>query len=315
MIKHIPNGLLPSYSYLAKLNLVGNQLVTLPFASEWNNMKSLEILELTGNQFWCNCAGLPLKKTIISLNAKFTVKDTDGIMCSGPLQVKDKVIYKLPDSSFGCEFINLTLILTVTLSMLLFFLIVLFVAYVFRYYIRLFLFIHFGWRFWYSYAEDKTLYDVFISYSSQDRDWVIDRLMNPLESLDPPYNVCLHERDFLIGVPICDNISKAIEGSKCTITVVSRNWLESDWCQFEFRVAHCLATVEKKIRLLVILKEYIPNNKISGDLKFYMKTFTYLHSDHSLFWSRLLNDLPRPDAEEIEQEGIGDLNVIQLVEV
>ena len=76
--------------------------------------------------------------------------------------------------------------------------------------------------------------------------------MNPLETLNPPYNLCLDERDFLIGVPICDNISKAIEGSKCTICVVSRNWLESDWCQFEFRMAHYLAAVEKKIRLLVI---------------------------------------------------------------
>ena len=76
--------------------------------------------------------------------------------------------------------------------------------------------------------------DAFISYSSKDSDWVIDQLMNSLENLHTPYNLCLHERDFLIGEPICDNIRKAVhvESSKCTICVVSENWLESDWCQF-----------------------------------------------------------------------------------
>ena len=203
---------------------------------------------------------------------------------------------------FGCPFINLVLILTLTLSLLLFFSVGIFIAYVLRYYISLFLFIHFGWRFCYSYTKDETLYDTFISYSSKDSDWLIDQLMNPLENLNPPYNLCLHERDFLIGEPICDNIRKAVEGSKCTICVVSKNWLESEWCQFEFRVAHDLASVKKQIRLLVILKEEIPKIKISGYLKFYMKTFTYIDSAHPLFWSRLLNDLPRPDVEEVRED-------------
>ena len=97
-------------------------------------------------------------------------------------------------------------------------------------------------------------------------------------------------------------MEKAIQGSKCTVCVVSNNWLESDWCQFEFRVAHCVATVEKQSRLLVILKEEIPKTKIKGDLKYYIKTFTYLDSAHPLFWSRLLNDLPRPDVEAKRDE-------------
>ena len=44
--------------------------------------------------------------------------------------------------------------------------------------------------------------------------------------------------------------------------------------------------------------EEIPKDKIKGDLKYYIKTFTYLDSAHPLFWSRLLNDLPRPDVAE-----------------
>ena len=299
-ITNIPSAFFINYPNITHLNLVGNHLTTISSKDEWKMINSLVVIELKGNNFICNCSGLQLKVILTWLNARqgTTVAHLNQIKCSSPSSVKDKVIYNLPNSSFGCPFVNLVLILTLTLSLLLFILVVLFLVYFFRYYINLFLFIHFGWRFCYSYTKDETVYDAFISYSAEDRDWVIDQLMNPLENLDPPYNLCLHERDFLVGVPICDNITRAIEGSKCTICVVSKNWLESDWCQFEFRVAHCLATVEKKTRLLVILKEEIPKDEIKGELKFYIKTFTYLDSAHPLFWSRLLNDLPIPYGEE-----------------
>ena len=315
-ITNIPSAFFFNYPNITHLNLVGNHLTTLPSKDEWKIINSRVILELKGNNFICNCSGLQLKVTLNWLNARqgTKVEHLNQIICSSPSSVKDKVIYNLPNSSFGCPFVNLVLILTLTFSLLLFILVVLFLVYFFRYYINLFLFIHFGWRFCYSYTKDKTVYDAFISYSAEDRDWVIDQLMNPLENLDPPYNLCLHERDFLVGVPICDNITRAIEGSKCTICVVSKNWLESDWCQFEFRVAHCLATVEKKTRLLVILKEEIPKDKIKGELKFYIKTFTYLDAAHPLFWSRLLNDLPIPYGEELrnDTEHMDDIELIKM---
>ena len=54
----------------------------------------------------------------------------------------------------------------------------------------------------------------------RNSDWVMDQLLNPLENLNPPYNLCVDEKDFLVGVPICDNMEKAIEGSKCRPTSV-----------------------------------------------------------------------------------------------
>ena len=293
-ITDIPRAI---FSYFLE-NMAGNRLSLIPSEEQWRKMTSLEALQLTGNQFPCNFSGLKLKETLTTLITRNILEDVHNIKCFIPLKLKDKVIYNLPDSEFGCPFINLVLTGSLALSFLLFLLSIIFVVYVFRYYIRLFLFIRFGWRFFYTYTSDATMYDVFISYSSKDSDWVIDKLLNPLESQDPPYNVCLHERDFLIGVSISDNMEKAIERSKSTICVVSNNWLESDWCQYEFRVAHCVATVEKQSRLIVILMEEIPKDKIKGDLKYYMKTFTYLDSAHPLFWSRLLNDLPRPDVAE-----------------
>ena len=310
-IKNIPFAIFLQYPKLRVLNVAGNQLVAIPAYDQWRMMQSLESLQLAGNEFPCTCSGLKLKGILTSLTARNIIKDINNIKCVIPIEMMDKVIYNLAESEFGCPFIDMVLTLTLSLSFLILVLVLLFVAYVFRYYIRLFLFINFGWRFFYNYTKNETMYDIFISYSSMDSDWVVDQLVNPLESLDPPYNLCVHERDFLIGVSISDNMEKAIEESKCTICVISNNWLESDWCQYEFRVAHCMATVKKQSRLLVILKDKIPKNKVKGVLKYYMKTFTYLDSAHPLFWSRLLNDLPRPVVEK-QEDGNETRDIIEL---
>ena len=212
-ITNIPSTFFSHYGNIKYVNLAGNHLLTIPSDREWRKLHSLNFLQLTDNIFSCGCPGLQTKKTLEYLNCRMLVniKDIKDIKCSTPQELKDRLIYKLEDTSFVCPVVNLVLIFTLTLSFLSLTFVVLFCGYIFRYYIRLFLFINFGWRFWYSYTKDKTLYDAFISYSSKDSDWVIDHLMNPLENLNPPYNLCLHERDFLIGVPICDNIGKVLK--------------------------------------------------------------------------------------------------------
>ena len=208
-IATIPITFSSQYPNIRHLNLAGNHLTAIPSADEWKIINSLQVLELKTNSFTCNCSGLKLKQNLISisLQTRVRLKDLNQITCSFPSWLKDKMVYDLPDTFFGCPTLNLVLILTLTLSLLLLFCVATFIAYVFRYYINLFLFIHFGWRFCYSYTKDETLYDTFISYSFKDSGWVIDQLMKPLENLNPPYNLCLHERDFLVGVPICDNIT------------------------------------------------------------------------------------------------------------
>lgn len=44
---------------------------------------------------------------------------------------------------------------------------------------------------------DEYSYDVFVSYSEQNRDWVLDHLLPNIEQRDG-INVCLHERDFKV---------------------------------------------------------------------------------------------------------------------
>ena len=118
-IKTITRSIFSHYPSITDLNLAGNRLTTVPSVDEWKIINSLEVLELSGNNFTCNCSGSQLKETLVSLNARIKVKDLNQIKCSFPSAVKGKVIYNLSDSLFGCPFVNLVLILTLTLSLLL----------------------------------------------------------------------------------------------------------------------------------------------------------------------------------------------------
>ena len=55
----------------------------------------------------------------------------------------------------------------------------------------------------YKYREKKDstfLFDVFISYSQDDHEWVTNTLLPELEEKDPKLKVCIHERDFRVRI-------------------------------------------------------------------------------------------------------------------
>jgi len=74
-------------------------------------------------------------------------------------------------------------------------------------------------------------YDVFISYSHVDRDWVWDELLPRLEQAG--LRVCIDDRDFEIGTPSLINMERAVDNSRHTLAVLTPAWLESQWAEFE----------------------------------------------------------------------------------
>ena len=81
-------------------------------------------------------------------------------------------------------------------------------------------------------------FDAFISYCSEDEDWVRRKLVANLEQENNKYNLCLHYRHFLPGRNITDNIVAAVQRSRKTVLVVTKKYLRSGWCDFETRYAH-----------------------------------------------------------------------------
>ncbi|XP_058464373.1 toll-like receptor 6 isoform X2 [Malaya genurostris] len=118
-------------------------------------------------------------------------------------------------------------------------------------------------------------YDVFVSYSEQDRQWVLEQLLPNLEQTED-INVCLHERDFKVGISILENIIYCMDKSRTLLLVMSESFLLSHWCQFEMHLAQHRMLETRREQLILVLIEDIPKSKRPKTLHFLMKTKTYI---------------------------------------
>ena len=137
------------------------------------------------------------------------------------------------------------------------------------------------------------LYDVFVSYSESNRDWVLDEFITNVEKRES-INVCLHERDFQVGYGILENIVSCMDRSRCLLLLVSENFLLSQWCQFEMNLAQHRLLETRRDKLILVLLEDIPVRKQPKTLKYLMRTKTYIKwpgdgttEEKHLFWKRL----------------------------
>ncbi|NXH99592.1 TLR1 protein, partial [Pachycephala philippinensis] len=138
-------------------------------------------------------------------------------------------------------------------------------------------------------------FHAFISYSERDSLWVKNELIPNLEKGEGRVQLCQHERDFIPGKSIVENIINCIEKSYKSIFVLSPNFVQSDWCHYELYFAHHKLFSENSNSLILILLEPIPPYLIPAryhKLKALMAKRTYLEwpkerSKHALFWANL----------------------------
>jgi hypothetical protein len=105
-------------------------------------------------------------------------------------------------------------------------------------------------------------YDVFISYSHQDTDWVWRYLLPRLEGAG--LHVCIDRRDFEIGTPSMVNMEGAVDRSRHTLLVLTPAWVESEWTDFESLLGGTGDPAGRRRKLFpIMLKECTPSSRIS----------------------------------------------------
>ncbi len=95
------------------------------------------------------------------------------------------------------------------------------------------------------------IYDVFISYSHADQDWVRNWLQPWLEAAG--LRVCIDHRDFEIGRALLDNIEWAVDNSRHTLLVLTPAWIESQWTDFECLLIGTADPAGRKHRLIPLM--------------------------------------------------------------
>ncbi|XP_074003489.1 toll-like receptor 1 [Numenius arquata] len=153
-------------------------------------------------------------------------------------------------------------------------------------------------RAWHNQPEEPEgvlQFHAFISYSERDALWVKNELMPNLEKGEGCVQLCQHERNFIPGKSIVENIINCIEKSYKSIFVLSPNFVQSEWCHYELYFAHHKLFSETSNSLILILLEPIPPYVIPAryhKLKALMAKRTYLEwpkerSKRALFWANL----------------------------
>jgi hypothetical protein len=78
------------------------------------------------------------------------------------------------------------------------------------------------------------MHDTFVSYSHLDREWVMNTFVPRLRRAG--LNVHTDE-EFAKGSDPAKSMALAVLESRCTVVVITRNWIASEWGNFEGNVA------------------------------------------------------------------------------
>uniref|UniRef100_T1INM7 TIR domain-containing protein n=1 Tax=Strigamia maritima TaxID=126957 RepID=T1INM7_STRMM len=142
------------------------------------------------------------------------------------------------------------------------------------------------------------VYDAFVSYSGEDEDWIRDFLVPGLEARNPKYNLCLHNRDWLAGEFITDQIVKSVQTSRRTIIVLTDNYLKSPWSRLEFDLAYQQGLKDQVRRVMVIVPNEVPDlSQIDATFKTFISLTTYIQANKPHFWSKLRASMPRTSTQ------------------
>jgi Leucine-rich repeat (LRR) protein len=288
IFKHLPS--------LKTLNLVQNRLTVIRESSLISVLPTLQQLNVARNPFICNCDLLWFMELFRSTKIRIGLKtETDAYRCYGPPNLHNVRLSSFNITSEDCTHVPLWVTLSISLGSSLTVIIPLLAALVYRY----------RWHIGYIYfllrarrreareIQDDTqyVYDAFVVYNRTDVSWVKDQLLPAMQE-KADLTLCVHDRDWLLGRDIVDNIVQSIESSRKILLVVSNAFAISQWCQLELTMAQHRLLEEDRNALILVLLEPLKRENITPRLLLQMKRQTYIEwtedpIGQNLFWKKL----------------------------
>ena len=179
---------------------------------------------LIGDNPWrCSCDNSWMIGWLQSLSHQ--ISDPGDIVCASPSRMYGRNVLKSTTEEFCVDPVNryLTVIISLTVLVATFVLAIIGILVSYKLRLRLYK----KWKF-HLFDRDECDgedmdYDVFLCCSSLDENLHGNYIQELLE--DNGYRVCYHERDFLPGQVIMENMHHAIERSKRTLCIITNNFL------------------------------------------------------------------------------------------
>lgn len=327
-LTQLPHGFLQSMPHLELIDLHGNKI------EEWttetfSNLKNLSILLLDGNliriinsasfpeslvksitriqlsenPFSCTCE---LKWFLDLLHTKnFTAKLRNWphrYACGSPTERKYLLLSKYYPSTDECNPLRIfnIIIITVCSVFITMFLIILITIKCqinlrnITYFLRSWILLKRGYM--QIPSGSDFIYHVFIVYCDADRHWVHNTLLKKLE-IDG-INVCVHHRDFTLGMPITENIIKCMDQSWKIMVILSNEFAKSEWCQWELDLVHERKRRSGNEALIVIMYKEVDSTHMIRSLRTLLMTSHFIiykkGVGEKLFWTTVVKNITRP---------------------
>ncbi|XP_026858041.2 toll-like receptor 1 [Electrophorus electricus] len=281
---------------------------------ELKGLTSLETLKAGNNPFVCNCDSF----WFVTVFNKSLLPDWPlDYTCSTPQSQAGKYLESYQQDKFSCmpglqAAVALPVVIVITVALG-----IIFYAFDGIWYTKM-LWVWIRVKRCSSKRADRLMnasfrYHAFISYSQHDSAWVDTQLVPGLEGSG--LSICIHERDFVPGQWIIDNIISCVEGSYKTLFVLSNSFVQSEWCNYELFFAQHRAISVNEDSLVFILLEPIPTDSLPKKflkLRTLLRKQTYLEwpkDEHkkTFFWSSLKAILRAADKSIILKEAALDM--------
>ena len=281
------------------LYLDDNRLERLPDNITTAQLTNVMDVRLSQNPWVCDCTTLSTKKWMTE-HAK-VITDKYSAVCNSPSYLSHRNMMYTEDNMFcpneNSNYVILAAVFGTCILIICIFSLIL---------VRIRKFIHDKHL-----AEQMVLFDeidkefdVFVSYASEDEDYILDDFIPQLENHN--FKVCFHRIHFLGGNTIIDNISECINNSKRTLVYFSNFYKDSRFCMYEFKEALNKDVREGTIRLITIKDTDLDMADLDDSTRAYFEKRTYIDKDAVKFWENLLHSLPRKhdNVEEFELQEI-----------
>jgi toll-like receptor 13 len=276
--------------------------------TSFNYLVSLRVLDLSDNLLACTCDLLWFKEWITTAELNF---QNYGIkkryICASPQSIKGTALVDFQITEDDCSthpVLHVIISLCTSLTLVC---VLCSVIYRYRWYLRYYIFLarsHRRRKQDTLLGEENFKYDVYVCYHNTSRHWVINSLLPELEYRGG-IKLCLHDRDWLAGPAIMDNIIDSIEHSRKTLLLVNNGFAQSVWCREETCLAYYRLIQDKRNLLVVVLLEDIQPQNMDKTLRAILSSRTYLAWKTGLkkearFWKALRAAVRRP-----EHPGVG----------
>ena len=256
-------------------------------------------LDMSGNPFMCNCSLLPFMEIYRRMTIKIIT--LDSYRCQDPASLRNVNLTSFNMTADDCNDEALWVAIGTSLgSSVIVIVIVISLVYRYRWHIGYIYFLVRAKRREAREVLDDTtyVYDAFVVYNGTDVGWVKDELLPAMEE-EAEFTLCVHDRDWLLGRDIVENIVQSIESSRKTLLVVSNAFAISQWCQLELTLAQHRLLEDDRNAMILVLLEPLKRENITPRLMLQMKRQTYMAwtedpVGQKLFWKKVRRAIQKP---------------------